>query len=758
MAGANYMGGKRRVSNAVRARVKDAVGKAQKNHFGKQRLDILSKGLGKAFTQAARAGRAGGRNAPEISLAHARRVSHEGASDLSRRDEEEPATPSGEYASRASHATSRASRKPLRRSKILSALDISEPLFLRAEMDRIAKIPDLLGLPRIPEPPNSTIINSKRHDHDPSPEISPEFARHVHARHKKRKLSPDSGIESNAEIEGTLSISAVVQARRTSPAFSRRLSSTGRPKKARSGYDTPISTADIDGLRFSDFAYADADFEPMPLDSSPVANRGIHEDSGYAEFVFASEMVEERLHPQDHKPTRYSFYSNSMSSSPLARSHPGTASRMIMLPGTSKVGSLGLRSTYSSSTSQSDRRLPALSLSLLASGATVGHILGTPSHDDVPDIAIRAPEDVDGVTADFSYLTQTTPPAAYPDSMASDSIESILSMSDAVHPTLESASTATTSSVPTYAYDGSSEVEGDASTPSPESSAITGSREEPRVEQTLYDALNGRLFEGADPWDGLNDILDLERCPEPTSDTNEPRPIAITSILDPALNVLWPATLGRRGVGYTPKRVESSPVDCSASSPLQRAAESKSGEVIPKATSDFLLDSQLDPPVGVFEEDQVSQSTNLLQSLADYPAAASTTQSQSKSIDLAEGILNPDIKGPLVSPTNIASQPVHADEPDLDQFVITRSDIPGATVTAKHTDECQSPHIQDVPASSSHADYPPGALSDVHGHEMDETPVIYPGAQIGEQENPSPRVGRVFEGPCLFSDEENEEE
>ncbi|KAJ7880993.1 hypothetical protein B0H14DRAFT_2705708, partial [Mycena olivaceomarginata] len=37
--GANYMGGKR---NAARARSKDTTGRAQKNHFTRQRRDILS--------------------------------------------------------------------------------------------------------------------------------------------------------------------------------------------------------------------------------------------------------------------------------------------------------------------------------------------------------------------------------------------------------------------------------------------------------------------------------------------------------------------------------------------------------------------------------------------------------------------------------------------------------------------------------------------------------------------------------------------
>ncbi|KAJ3556457.1 hypothetical protein NP233_g11975 [Leucocoprinus birnbaumii] len=43
MVGANYMGGRR---NAVKARTRDKFGKAQKEFFGRRRLNLLSKGLG----------------------------------------------------------------------------------------------------------------------------------------------------------------------------------------------------------------------------------------------------------------------------------------------------------------------------------------------------------------------------------------------------------------------------------------------------------------------------------------------------------------------------------------------------------------------------------------------------------------------------------------------------------------------------------------------------------------------------------------
>ncbi|KAI0806304.1 hypothetical protein BC629DRAFT_1158796 [Irpex lacteus] len=77
MAGANYMGGRR---NAVKARVRDTDGKLQKSHFGKQRLNILAKGLGKTLNIASTSSRPGpppgsSDRGLEISLAHAKRPS-----------------------------------------------------------------------------------------------------------------------------------------------------------------------------------------------------------------------------------------------------------------------------------------------------------------------------------------------------------------------------------------------------------------------------------------------------------------------------------------------------------------------------------------------------------------------------------------------------------------------------------------------------------------------------------------------------------
>ncbi|KAI0661513.1 hypothetical protein C8Q70DRAFT_660072 [Cubamyces menziesii] len=80
MPGANYMGGKR---NAARARVKDATGKVQRNHFGKKRFEILRTGLskGQATTSHVQTARTGLKARSEISLAHAHRTQGQRGND-----------------------------------------------------------------------------------------------------------------------------------------------------------------------------------------------------------------------------------------------------------------------------------------------------------------------------------------------------------------------------------------------------------------------------------------------------------------------------------------------------------------------------------------------------------------------------------------------------------------------------------------------------------------------------------------------------
>ncbi|KAI9060999.1 hypothetical protein FKP32DRAFT_1594674 [Trametes sanguinea] len=149
MPGANYMGGKR---NAARARVKDATGKVQRDHFGKKRFEILrtglSKGHGSARDRANKTG-SGPRVLPEISLAHATRACN--------RQQPDPYRPILLDTS-ATHLRSFPTPLPQStssRSRILKALDAENPVAQRAQLDSILKMPDLLGLSAIRKGPSS---------------------------------------------------------------------------------------------------------------------------------------------------------------------------------------------------------------------------------------------------------------------------------------------------------------------------------------------------------------------------------------------------------------------------------------------------------------------------------------------------------------------------------------------------------------------------------------------------------------------------
>ncbi|KAI0649295.1 hypothetical protein C8Q79DRAFT_504832 [Trametes meyenii] len=141
MPGANYMGGKR---NTARARVKDAAGKVQRDHFGKKRFEILRSGLsrGQAGTGHPGLARNGAKPVPEISLAHARRAVGGGQlQDNSRDTMLRTFTSPLATTHRRSSPSSASSR-----SRILSTLDAANPEAQRSQVKKILQIPDLLGL------------------------------------------------------------------------------------------------------------------------------------------------------------------------------------------------------------------------------------------------------------------------------------------------------------------------------------------------------------------------------------------------------------------------------------------------------------------------------------------------------------------------------------------------------------------------------------------------------------------------------------
>ncbi|KAJ7746335.1 hypothetical protein B0H16DRAFT_1557082 [Mycena metata] len=189
--GANYMGGKR---NAARARSKDATGRAHKNFFSRQRLDILSKGLsGGAPSGGSTSGLGPRITASDIDLSHAKHLAPGSSFDredlVSRRVDTE-STPS-----RPTHLTEETrsrmrSSSDSRSSKILEALDTTEPLAMRAAMNRILSFPDLAGLSARPRSPP----RMKRSCPEPSPSKS-------QPKRQKTRVSPSPPLSDDQSLE-----------------------------------------------------------------------------------------------------------------------------------------------------------------------------------------------------------------------------------------------------------------------------------------------------------------------------------------------------------------------------------------------------------------------------------------------------------------------------------------------------------------------------------------------------------------------------
>ncbi|SJK99780.1 uncharacterized protein ARMOST_03091 [Armillaria ostoyae] len=160
MAGANYMGGKK---NAAKVRSRDAAGRQQKRFFGRQRLNLLSKRCSINSPTS--------RNQPQpsISLAHAKQNS-----TLSLSPRGYIPSPSKPRKSKRDGPSSASSS-----SKVLEALDTSEPMFLRAAMNQILSLPDLAGLStykrkRTSDASSPGARRSKRVKPEPSPEKDEE--------------------------------------------------------------------------------------------------------------------------------------------------------------------------------------------------------------------------------------------------------------------------------------------------------------------------------------------------------------------------------------------------------------------------------------------------------------------------------------------------------------------------------------------------------------------------------------------------------
>ncbi|KAG8218464.1 hypothetical protein J3R82DRAFT_4094 [Butyriboletus roseoflavus] len=134
MAGANYMGGKR---NTARAKSKDIVGRAQRCHFGKQRLAsaLCVTQTNRVYPNTPTLSSI----LPEMTLAHARCDAN---TDLDATSSIKVFSGDRLYSSTLANNTTQRS-KP---SKVLGALDILDHTSMRAAIDRILQQPDFIGI------------------------------------------------------------------------------------------------------------------------------------------------------------------------------------------------------------------------------------------------------------------------------------------------------------------------------------------------------------------------------------------------------------------------------------------------------------------------------------------------------------------------------------------------------------------------------------------------------------------------------------
>ncbi|KAK7690848.1 hypothetical protein QCA50_005950 [Cerrena zonata] len=264
MAGANYMGGRR---NFAKARSKDVTAKAQRNHFGKQK--VLSASLCKPIVSSRDSLDPSSNPIAKISLAHARQdpsvrrcEQHDSVpgpfsfmvlsppskpvQTIPANNRKRPRLPdSSMYSSLMTPPPGK------RSSAILREMDLTEPMSLRAEMDRVRAIPDLVGLTQS----YVTKRPSMRQRIEPpvsfeNPPKTPLTRKHDHPLGSpfREACTPDS----HAVLPKTTS--------RYSPSWATMSTSSGAV-----------------------FSSSASDFEPMEFDDDPNSDQDDFPDSGYAE-------------------------------------------------------------------------------------------------------------------------------------------------------------------------------------------------------------------------------------------------------------------------------------------------------------------------------------------------------------------------------------------------------------------------------------------------------------------------------------------
>ncbi|KAI0734226.1 hypothetical protein C8Q72DRAFT_456176 [Fomitopsis betulina] len=537
MGGANYMGGKR---NFVKARAKDATGKAQRNHFGKQRLGILTKGLGKTQPEVLKSLDNTVNVVARISLAHAQRdIRRTRFTDTSSADDGSVVTPSAPHSWHLPDISSSTSSKSRgsKRSKILNALDMSVPISLRAEMDRIRSTPNLAGL--IPKAECRLHLTDYRDapEYTQSMQVPTSPANSPLRRKRKMSTSPDAE-ESGPSSPPSLSLH--LQTSSPHRTFSQDVDQAQSGiQRYKEGNSTPFGTAlrrpqYISQINLSSFAHTEPGFEPMSLDSSPPRQRNssgsvasellcnlptrypsmdtVETTPEYGRLRqrnYDSQTGYDRprlLSPNSHlsRPTKIRKFSGGPGGADVFSRTPGSLG-LSLGHRSLIIGSPGLDSPGDLSWNSSQSALAHLTLcpadTFASPGSLDDALCGASEEDYVPAVS-SGPYDTDNSalipsSGDVSYLSSRLTGSRWAQPSHASRSTRIASQNDSSPPTRLSyaMSFPTTPSLVTPECSPSATYElGDGNA----------------REESLYDALHGQLFEGADPWLALDGVLGLQ--------------------------------------------------------------------------------------------------------------------------------------------------------------------------------------------------------------------------------------------------------
>ncbi|KAI9000543.1 hypothetical protein BD414DRAFT_4396 [Trametes punicea] len=471
--------------NAARARVKDATGKAQRDHFGKKRFEILRTCLSKGQCSAGPVDRT--RNSlkalSKISLAHARRAqaAHVGKNWWYDDEHEMKAVPVNGYAPSVRSSARRTPRSGSSCSRILRALDADNPTTQRAKVEEILRMPDLLGLSA-----NQGRARSRSSCRSVSNSSPYQSRCHWEAKCHEVGIIPDAVLSSSTAHL----LPSLASGRRYHPAREHRLPPPSPPSGVR----------DCPGFR--DLRSA-SPFVPMQFDSSPpeTSHRG---RAGYCSDAYHWLRKSEVKLYEGYEPTRVSVYPDWFAGTSSAQS--GTWPR-----------SPRRRSDSFESLCLGSPELPTHNFLVHSSDSEVSHLRLLPAR---PQCQVLQPES-GYLSPSRTYASSAFSPDSFrPSRTASTSVlDDIPQASFSPSPPALVASShplvdhLTLAGSARYISAGGSVTDaspGNAPAQVPMAKALSELDSSDWQPIDLAGLLHGALFEDADPWQALDEVLHLD--------------------------------------------------------------------------------------------------------------------------------------------------------------------------------------------------------------------------------------------------------